>query len=59
MCVLHNICIMQNDIIHMEEVDEIFEVEEEDAVENAELYRHRLLLGRVKRNRLCQEINNP
>lgn len=56
MCVLHNICIMQDDILN---IGPIINIEQEENVERvAGLLRQRLLLGAAKRNRICQEIND-
>lgn len=57
-CVLHNICIMQNDIIDFAANQE-FPDDEYEEVENARHNRQRLLLGRAKRNRICQQMNTP
>lgn len=54
-CVLHNVCIDQNDLLNFEEENNNNEEEEQ---RNAGYIRQRLLLGRAKRNRLCQLINN-
>lgn len=56
-CVLHNICIMQGDLMAMDE----FVDNENNMDENIEPYigniRPRLLQGQMKRNLLCQELN--
>jgi hypothetical protein len=55
-CVLHNICIMQNDILEVEVQEDIPDEEEEhDIIQGMD--RERLLLGSEKRNRLCQQLN--
>ncbi|KAG5869231.1 hypothetical protein JTB14_035667 [Gonioctena quinquepunctata] len=59
-CVLHNICIMQNDIIGIEPNNEVPDDDhEEGEVGTLGLHRQEMLLGRAKRNRLCQEMNHP
>lgn len=56
-CVLHNICIMQNDFM---EVEAIACVDNDPDVNNDNFVgdvRARLQQGQAKRNRLCLELN--
>lgn len=56
-CVLHNICIIQNDVQYMI-INDIENHEEEDDVHiPQQIERARQLMGRAKRNRICQELN--
>ncbi|KAG5871103.1 hypothetical protein JTB14_035800 [Gonioctena quinquepunctata] len=54
-CVLHNICIMQNDLMKVEAIVAV----QNDSDVNDDIFvgamRPRLLQGQAKRNRLCQE----
>lgn len=55
-CVLHNVCIMQNDILEMEFLPNQDEIDHNGLFQ--EPNRERLLLGNMKRHRLCQQVNN-
>lgn len=56
-CVLHNICIMQNDIFDIEVQAHNNEEENELGFRDAD--REQLRLGIQKRNRICEQLNYP
>lgn len=59
-CILHNICIMQNDVLEIYAINDDRDEDNEDGeimLWGAD--RERGLLGRAKRDRLCQQLNGP
>jgi hypothetical protein len=52
-CVLHNICILQNDVMDIS-LDDIEQDDEEPHLENND--RERVILGNEKRTRICNNL---
>jgi hypothetical protein len=52
-CVLHNICILQNDVMDIN-LDDIEQDDEEPHLENND--RERVILGNEKRTRICNNL---